>query len=187
MQPADQKNPVAPVQPIDRHQQQRVLDATRNQLHRGAEIFAIELRPVTIHFDLGGCSAGVYRNRQGNRSIHYNPYLFAKYFGDNLATTVPHEVAHYFTDILYDLRRIRPHGAEWKQVMLALGAEPNVTGRYDLHGIPVRRQRRFRYRCGCHIHLLTTTRHNRIHRGTASYLCRSCGEKLVYAEEPADG
>ena len=40
------------------------------------------------------------------------------------------------------LRRVKPHGVEWKSVMVDLGAEPKATGSYDLTGIPVRQYAR---------------------------------------------
>ena len=122
----------------------------------------------------------MYRVRGRRRSIRYNPYLFAKYFADSLSATVPHEVAHYVTDVLYGMRNVQPHGLEWRAVMCSLGAEPRASGRYDLAGVPVRRQRRYTYHCGCTTHLLSACRHNRLHSGRARYLCRLCGTQIVY-------
>jgi SprT protein len=65
--------------------------------------------------------------------------------------------------------------------MQALGASPRATGRYDLSGLPLRRQRRFTYRCGCQTHQLSTVRHNRVQRGEAIYLCRQCRAAMIYA------
>jgi SprT protein len=142
-------------------------------------MFQFSLETVAVTFDLAGSAAGMYRVCRGERVIRYNPYIFAKYFENNLAVTVPHEVAHYVTDRLYGLRNIRPHGVEWKTIMRSLGAEPRVTARYDLTGVPVRRQRRFSYRCECSTHQLSSCRHNRIQRGQSSYLCRRCGSAIV--------
>jgi len=167
------------IEPIGAGQQAQVRDATRDCLRRAGELFRLELQPVTVSFDLSGRAAGMYRTGRGERVIRFNPYLFAKYFANNLDVTVPHEVAHYVTDRLYGLRNIRPHGKEWQAVMQALGVEPRATARYDLEGIPVRRQHRFSYRCKCNTHQLTSARHNRIRRGQASYHCRACGTVLV--------
>ncbi|MFQ5642788.1 MAG: SprT-like domain-containing protein [Thiogranum sp.] len=170
------------IEPISERQQAQVREATLACLHRAGELFRIELQPLPVSFDLSGRAAGMYRSGRGGRAIRYNPYLFAKYFDANLGITVPHEVAHYVTDRLYGLRNIRPHGVEWQTVMQALGAEPRATARYDLEGIPVRRQRRFSYRCDCNTYQLSSARHNRIRRGQASYHCRACGTALVAAE-----
>jgi SprT protein len=172
------------IEPIDAGQEQAVLQATNSCLCRAGEICRRDFAPIPVTFDLRGRSAGMYRVRHRERSIRYNPYIFAKYFEDNLAVTVPHEVAHYVTDILYGLHRVRPHGLEWQTVMCSLGVEPRAVGDYDLSGVPVRRQQRFTYACGCATHRLTTRRHNKVHRGEALYLCRRCGVPLVFAGQP---
>ena len=61
-----------------------------------------------------------------------------------------------------------------------LGAEPAVTCRYDLSGIPQRRQRRFDYSCACTTYAISTVRHNRVQRGKGSYQCRQCRQSLVF-------
>ncbi len=170
------------IKSIDQNQQLLVCNATSDCLKRAGEIFQITLEPIAIKFDLTGRSAGMYRVQRGQRTIRYNAHLFAKYFDDNLATTVPHEVAHYTADVLYGFHRIRPHGAEWRAIMRALGVEPRATGQYDLSGIPVRRQQRFNYRCRCQTYRLTATRHFRVRRNQAVYHCRQCGEKLVQSD-----
>ncbi len=168
--------------PIEYDKQHEVRRVTARYLGLAESLFRIELPPITIRFDLTGRSAGMYCVQKGQRSIRYNPYLFAKYFEDNLATTVPHEVAHYIADMIHGFRHIRPHGPEWKEIMRALGAEPRATARYDLSGTPVRRQRRFSYRCHCGIHKLSATRHYRIYRRGASYICNRCKAELVCQE-----
>ena len=108
------------VQPIGEQQQQRVRQATQDCLQRVAAICQLDLESITVTFDLTGRAAGQYRVRGDERSIRYNPFIFAKYFDDNLHVTVPHEVAHYATDMLYGLNNIRPHGVEWQTVMRSL-------------------------------------------------------------------
>ncbi len=170
------------IEPISAGQQAQVREATLDCLRRACERFQLEFRALPVRFDLGGRAAGMYRSGRGEKLIRYNPYLFAKYFDNSLAITVPHEVAHCISDRLYGLRNIRPHGVEWQAIMRALGAEPRATARYDLEGVPVRRQQRFPYRCDCTSHQLSSVRHNRIQRGQARYHCRACGTALVAAE-----
>lgn len=168
----------APVEPIDPARRLLVVAATRRTIARAGVLFGREFAEIPVSFELRGRAAGMYRVQHGRRLIRYNPYLFARYFEDNLANTVPHEVAHYVTDVLHGLRNVRPHGREWQAVMRALGARPEVSCRYDLDGIPVRRQRRFGYRCACTTHQLSTVRHRRVQSGRARYLCRRCGNPL---------
>lgn len=166
-------------EPIDTPRQAQVRHATQECVARAARLFEREFVAPPVQFDLTGRAAGQYRVLRGEAAIRYNPYIFARYFEDNLGETVPHEVAHFVVDQLWGLRRVRAHGAEWRSVMKALGVEPRATARYDLTGLPVRRQRRFAYRCACRSHELTTCRHNRVQRGEARYHCHQCGQSLV--------
>ena len=172
----------APVSPIGAHRRRQVCAATRACLRHAAEICRYPFPPIDISFDLNGRAAGMYRVHRGQRCIRYNPYILARYFDEGLAETVPHEVAHYATDVLYGLGTIRPHGPEWQALMRALGATPRASARFDLTGIPVRRQRRFSYRCNCSTYQLSTRRHNRAQRGCTAYLCRRCRAPLVFAD-----
>lgn len=168
------------IAPIDRSRQAAVVEATAAWIARAGALYGRCFELVPVLFDLKGCAAGMYRVRRGTRVIRYNPWLFARYPDDSLAVTVPHEVAHYIVDRLYGLRRVRPHGPEWRAVMHAFGVDPAASTRYDLDGIPTRGQRRYPYRCDCLVHQLSTRRHNLILRGAVSYRCRRCGGPLSH-------
>lgn len=167
------------IAPIDSEQREHVIATTEAFLMRAERIFDRSFECIAVRFDLRGRAAGQYRRTGQGACIRYNPHIFAKYFEDNVAVTVPHEVAHYVTDCVYGLKRIRPHGPEWQALMQAFGADAARTFRYSLEGVPLRSQRRHPYRCGCTTHQLTSRRHNRIRRGESRYLCRHCGEVLV--------
>lgn len=169
------------IEPISSSREQQIRNLTDAYIHRAGMIYTRDLPLVPVSFDLKGRAAGMYRVRNNSRAIRYNPYIFAKYYDDNIANTVPHEVAHYVVDMLFGTRKVKPHGVEWQKVMLSLGATPNVTGNYDLSGIPVRRQRRHTYRCGCSIHQISTVRHNKIQLGKAHYFCRKCSSPIMSA------
>jgi SprT protein len=168
------------VDPIDAQQQQQVLEQTHLYIKRAGDIFGRRFNEIPVLFDLRGLTAGMYRTRNGQRQIRYNPHLFAKYFEDNLAVTVPHEVAHYVIDCLYGIRKVRPHGTEWKAVMQSFEADASRTCRYDFSGIPVKAEKRYDYQCGCKTHRLTTRRHNKVLKKRLLYLCKSCGGKLFH-------
>jgi len=157
-----------------------VREATRKVIAAAAIATGVDLAPVPVRFDLAGRSAGQFIGRGDHCLIRYNPWIFARYFEENLATTVPHEVAHYAVYRAWPGRRVRPHGAEWQGVMRALGVEPTVTFDLDLSGLPRRQQRRHRYHCGCKAHELSTTRHNRVRAGRARYACLQCRGELQY-------
>jgi SprT protein len=182
-QPAERRSAKELIEPIGAAQRERVCRRTETCIDRAGRAYGRRFAPIPVHFDLKGRAAGMYRVDAGARRIRYNPYLFAKYFEDNLAVTVPHEVAHYVVDMLYGLRRVRAHGPEWREVMAVLGANPRVTCDYDLDGVPQRRQRRHPYACDCRRHLITTRRRNAIERKKARYQCKYCGTPL--RPEPA--
>ena len=175
-----------PIQPISVALQELVTKETNHFIKSAADYFNRSFNEIPVLFDLTGRAAGMYRIKAGQRVIRYNPYVFAKYYDDNFKETIPHEVAHYVTDILFGLRKIRPHGAEWKSVMQVFGVAANRTASYDLSGLPVRNYQKFVYHCGCQNFELTSRRHNKILRGTGHYMCRDCGSKLLFVKKQDD-
>ena len=168
------------IEPIGAAERRRVMAETEHYLRLAGQLFGRTFEPVPVLFDLRGGSAGMFRAAGRECWIRYNPWIFAKYFEENLQGTVPHEVAHYVVHELYRRRRsVKPHGAEWRAVMDAFGADPGVTFQLDLAGIPQRRQRTHSYRCDCRTHQLSTTRHNRIQRDGVRYHCRYCSGTLL--------
>ncbi len=168
------------IEPIDVRREAEVIATTRDYIDRGEQLFQRRFDSIPVLFDLRGRSSGMYRVRGTEAVIRYNPWLFAKYYEESLANTVPHEVAHYLVDRVYGLGRTRPHGREWQAVMQALGAEPRRTADYNLDSIPQRQHRQFSYRCDCRSHQLGSVRHKRIKQRRARYHCRSCGGALRY-------
>ncbi|MDH5484809.1 MAG: SprT-like domain-containing protein [Gammaproteobacteria bacterium] len=167
------------IQPIDQQQQLEVIQRVDYYLQRAAEIYQQDFSAIPVYFDLKGRAAGMYLLQRQQRWIRFNPYIFSRYFDDCLHSTVPHEVAHYVTDMVHGLARIRPHGVEWKALMRALGSEPRVRADYSLEGMPVRRQQRFAYRCDCREHEITITRHKKICSKRMRYFCQQCGAAIV--------
>lgn len=175
------------VESITANQQQEVVERVSTLLLQCEQHFGQPFKPIEVRFDLRGRTSGMYVVKHKQQYMRFNPFIFSKYFEDSLDNTVPHEVAHYVSHILYGLKRIRPHGKEWKAIMHLLGAEPRVTGNYDLSGISVRRQRRFNYSCDCMTHQLTTVRHNKIAKGQSQYFCRKCDGKLLHQPSAEPG
>jgi len=197
------------VAPIHKEQQQRVVQEVNRYLRIAEAAYAREFADIPVLFDIKGKVAGMYRLRVakakarksatwlsrvaraslsdlGNaadaseeRCIRFNPWLFAKYPEDSWMNTIPHEVAHYVTDCLHGIQHIRPHGEEWREVMRAFGAAPTVRAHYDLAGIPIRRIKRYAYRCNCRTVQLSAYRHNKIQSGQQRYRCRECAAELV--------
>ncbi len=166
------------INPIDSAQRDRVTKKTIAYIRQAANIFNRRFDLIPVLFDLSGRAAGMYKVNKNQKLIRYNPYIFGKFFDDNLAVTVPHEVAHYITDQVFGLRRIRPHGQEWRALMAEFKVDPSTTCNYDLEGIPLRAQRKHIYVCGCTSHKLSSHRHNKVARGLARYFCRKCKDEL---------
>ena len=172
---------VGTIQPIGSRERGLVDRETQRFVAEAENLLSRRFRPIAVHFDLTGRAAGMFRVEGRRCWIRYNPWIFAKHFDEHLADTVPHEVAHYIVHEAFGRRGIKPHGEEWRLLMTAFGARPKATFSLDLEGIPHRRQRTHPYRCTCRDHEVSSTRHNRIVKGTGRYHCRYCDAELVYA------
>ena len=168
------------VQPISSAEQRQVAQRTEEFIVRAEQLFSRRFDRVPVLFDLKGRAAGMFKVIGKRRLIRYNPWIFAKYFEENLRDTVPHEVAHYIVHEVYHRRTTKPHGRAWKSLMAEFGADPGVTFDLDLDGVPQRSQKTHRYYCGCQVHAVSTTRHNRVQRRRMRYHCCACNGLLVY-------
>lgn len=168
------------VQPIGDTEQYRVEQETEQYIRRAEDIFGRRFDRVPVLFDLKGRTAGMFKVIGPRRLIRYNPWIFSKYFLENLYDTVPHEVAHFIVHEVYPKRGVKPHGPEWQDLMARFGADPGVTFDLDLEGVPQRRQQTHRYHCGCQLHEVSTTRHNRVQKRKVRYHCVTCDGSLVY-------
>jgi SprT protein len=166
------------ISPIETSKQKIAIDETLKYLQLASDIFHHQFKSIDILFDLSGIASGMFLLKKGIPTIRYNPYIFAKHFDYSLTNTVPHEVAHYAIYCLYGPKAVRPHGKEWKELMLQFGVTPTRTSVLDLEGIPTRQQQRYSYRCNCTDHLISSRRHNKITDGKAKYFCRSCKTEL---------
>lgn len=168
------------VVPIGTELQREVVEQTGHFIVEAEGIFERRFSRIPVTFDLKGQAAGMFRIAGRRMTIRYNPWIFAKYYDDNLRDTVPHEVAHYIIHQVFGSRACA-HGPEWRDLMICFGANPKATFEADLSGIPQRRQATHRYRCDCRIHQVSTTRHNRVRRGSGRYHCSYCSGQLIYA------
>ena len=156
--------------------QHLVSDKLKELRVKTEKLFNVSVEPETA-YDLKGQAAGQANYRE-NR-IRFNRDLLEKYTHEFVNQTVPHEFAHLVAYRKFG-RTIKPHGLEWKSVMIALGVEPERTHGFKV--APSRRLKRFVYRCECpdSAYELTSIRHNRIQRGGV-YLCKKCQSPLQQA------
>ncbi len=143
-----------------------------------------------IRFDLSGASAGEvqFMRRRGRtlpRLIRFNPAI-ARTNPRHVGRTVAHEIAHAAAVQAHG-RAGSGHGRHWQAIMAAFGQPAERCHDYDLTGIAIRRQRRFRYDCNCTDgQWLTTVRHRRQQRGERRYVCRRCRSPLYFNEDRQD-
>lgn len=136
------------------------------------EFFKSNMPLPMVKFNQRGRAAGTaYLQRNEVRFNYYmyqqNPDLFVE-------QVVPHEIAHLVVFNLYGAN-VRPHGAEWKQIMLGLYQIPASR----THAFaPEPPKKVFDYSCDCQKHQLSVRRHNRIVQG-ARYVCKRCGTTLT--------
>ena len=176
-----EKPPVSSLEPIGEEQRSVVVAETEKYIRLAASLFNQEIPNIPVTFDLSGRASGMYKVRENEHSIRYNPYIFALYFDEHLASTVAHEVGHYVSDRLYGLANIKPHGIEWRAIMDRFGADASRTFEHSLEGVPQRRHRQVTYSCACGDHQLGIRRHNKVSRGQAVYKCRRCDCELELA------
>ncbi len=177
--PAPSASPALPTAPADvRDWREEATRATRESLRLAQTIWPdlVLPSPITIGFRLRGHAAGIACVRPP--SIQYNPALLERYTSRFVDTIVPHEVAHIVVDSLYT-KRVKPHGSEWKEVVLRLGGEPRATHEFETKA--ARRLRRYYYECSCdELHPFTGKSHRRARNGSFRYSCRKCAERLRF-------
>lgn len=131
----------------------------------------ISLNPAVRFFNRG--SAGG-RAHYRDMSVSFNEVL-AKENPVEFNNTVIHEVAHLVVKQIYPLAK--PHGKEFKHVMISLGGNGKRTHSYDVSS--VKQQRSYTYhviKCGCKEHLVSKARAFR----AASLKCKKCGTRCEY-------
>jgi SprT protein len=175
------------IEKIDTEQRRQVIAQTHKYIETACDLYNREFEFIPISFNLSGRAAGMYKVSGKSQLIRYNPYIFHRYFEENMQITVPHEVAHYVTDKIYghvqhrifSARRIKPHGVEWQSVMAEFGVDASRTCSFNLDGLPVRQYKNYLYACQCRQHQLGSRRHNKVVRKQARYHCRACGGPLI--------
>ena len=127
-------------------------------------------------------SAGMYDPRTNEIKLNER---FINVTGEAIETAI-HEVAHWAVHWIWDGRRLKPHGVEWKNLMTLYGY-PNAKATFNednpmakATNNKVRRQRRWEYSCNCtEKHEVATVTHNRIQKGQSRH-CNDCKATIVF-------
>ena len=95
--------------------------------------------------------------------------------------TVVHEVCHIVSDYQAGYR-VKPHGIEWKNLMVRCGADPKRTWKPSESFYKAGHGRKQHIRaaltvCGCGEHPITKNRFTRMRNG-AQYRCKTCRQVL---------
>ena len=92
--------------------------------------------------------------------------------------TVVHETVHIIVGYLYqNKRRRKPHGKEWRALMVHCGLAPEVCHNVDRTGLE-RRARKVDAYCACGVHPITRHLATRMRRGR-KYICLCCRGRLA--------
>ena len=136
---------------------------------------AVDFAMPTVSFNQRGKIAGCAR-LQSNQ-LRFNPVLLADNLAAFLDEVIPHEICHLLAFRLFG--KVRPHGREWKNLMLQLyGLAGNTYHQLDVSKVM---GNTFNYTCLCGPLQLSSRRHNKVLRRKVVYSCLRCGEKLVAA------
>ena len=133
-----------------------------------------------LQFDIRGTCAGraYYRDYQ----IRLNPVLLLENQDNFIEQTIPHEIGHLITSRLHGFC-VKPHGREWKSVMLAMGLRPTRCHSYDTSNAQVRRERHFTYACACGTVVESARSHFKLQRGEIRSVCRRCCTYFKFLNE----
>ena len=150
-------------------------------LLKAEKVFGRNFPIPAVLYDVKGCVAGYYTGPARN-SIRINPILFQENQEDYLQNTIPHEIGHLVTDHICINFRHKPHGPEWKSVMVQLGLPPIVCHNYDTSSVASRprQTQKFTYECSCGpIHKIGKNKHTKVLKGQIRR-CLRCHEQIRY-------
>lgn len=170
-----------------------VLESVNHSLFKAEKYYRCSFPVGEVLFNLRGRAAGQVRFPLSKHSrdlpeIRFNPSILNIYGEAFIREVVPHECAHLVVHRLFQLKkykskiRPKPHGTEWQFIMRELyGLTPRVTHTFEVHGS---RMKQFPYICACEgkVHQISIIRHNKVLKQTSNYVCRRCGEKLMYSD-----
>jgi len=166
----------------------KAIESIKHYTDLGNKVFNTNMTYPKADFSLRGTVGGKYATSR--HTVIVNMILFAENVDKYLNQTIPHEVAHAFQRHIYghykqsgySVKRIMPHGNEWKRIMLSMGKDPKRCHNYDTSNSTARTvSRDYSYSCNCNTpHNLTVTRHRRMQSNKAVYRCVHCKAALRY-------
>jgi SprT protein len=138
----------------------------------------------TVNFTVKGTYGG--RAIYMGHIVDFNKQLMLENW-DDFDNTVIHEVAHLAAKALHGLKRIRPHGPEWKSVFIRLGGNGRRCHSYDTSSTKIQRTK-YTYVCpNCNkTYHVGTKIHNKISILGRVYRCKCKGAIEFLGIKPRD-
>ncbi len=151
--------------------------------------YNVKFKKPVVHYNVRGTTAGKAWYKQW--IVGFNAVLLTENVDAFIARTVPHEIAHLATELIYPHAHTRtwgkkrsPHGIEWASIMTVLGADETRCHKYDTTNSRVKRKTTYEYQCaGCGAKLnLGPKRHAALQRGTLIWhsTCGKVRGKLAF-------
>lgn len=161
---------------------QKVTDKLKACIAIANKRYGIDVKFPNVTYQKRGTTAGTAT--YGTWTIDLNPVLLAENEEDFINRTVPHELAHLITDMVYPHAHKRmygqkrsPHGSEWQSVMHVLGANASRCHSYDVSNARVKNKASYDYKCNCcgQVLKMGPKRHATEQRTPGHYTHSSCG------------
>jgi SprT protein len=154
-------------------------------LHLASAHFGKTFPEIPVKFDLAGTVGGYFcvhtcrTTGKVSQYFRFNRVLARENLNEYLEQICPHEVAHYIALSQWG-RDIRPHGVEWKSVMVdVFNLAPDRCHAMNTAGVE---NLPFVYRCDCREHRVSKRRHNKMLRG-GIYKCNTCRKSIAFVRE----
>lgn len=156
--------------------------------------YNVQFKKPAITFDVRGTTGGkAYTTKW---IVAFNSVLLSENGDAFIQSTVPHEVAHLATELIYPHAHRRgfgqkrsPHGREWASIMRALGADANRCHTFDTTNARVKKTTSFAYKCpNCGQGFSLGPKRHKKQQNGGTYYHPACGAgigRLVLASAPA--
>jgi len=147
-----------------------------NQLFPNSQI---EFKDFTFNFKLKGCVAG--QAWYTKKMLKFNLILASENLTDFFNDTIPHEIAHIYTDKIFP--RSTPHGQQWKYIMSTMGFKPVRCHNYDTQTVKkLHNKMLYIYSCPCgNIFKLSKLIHGKIVNGQKRS-CNICKGQIYFTK-----
>lgn len=159
------------------HMKQKVEERVLEVLCKLERLYGVQVEFPRITYDIrgGSCFGRAWR---GKPRIALNRTVMEAHFEDFVKKTVGHEVCHLVCFKKFPMAK--PHGREWKRMMVDIGLAPERCGNYEVAKQIKVSRKPYVYKCSCDTHYVGGLVQKKIFSGL-KYRCRKCGEHIVYS------